>query len=92
MENAVSRCMDKPNFASSRRFGGNLVVFGSRMKVGFLGATPYGQQVGLFAGGGKGVVVKTLPFGTPWHKATIRACSFARAIAGRTESGTPTGR
>jgi hypothetical protein len=54
-----------PNFASSQRFGENLVIFGPRMKVGFLDASPCGQHTGLFAGVGEGVVVKTLPFGTP---------------------------
>ena len=71
---------------------GNLVIFGSRMKVGFLDATPYGRHAGLVGGAAKGVVVKTLPFGTPWRRTTIRGCSFARAIAGRTESDTPIGR
>ena len=54
--------------------------------------TDYAELARLLAFRPQGVVVKTLPFGTLIGKDTIRACSFARAIAEKTANGTPTGR
>ena len=41
-------------------FGGNLVIFDARMKVGFLAASRYGRKTSSFAFAVWGVVVKTL--------------------------------
>ncbi|MFQ5810835.1 MAG: hypothetical protein ACE5JM_14560, partial [Armatimonadota bacterium] len=70
----------------------NLVVFGPGAKVGFLDASGLAAVVGVAAKGRWSVVVKTLAFGGRLVRATMRACSFARVIAGRTASGTPIGR
>jgi len=82
----------EPNFASWRPGSGHLVVFDPGVEVGFFDASRLAVVVGVAGNDCGSVVVKTLTFGGRLVGATMRACSFARVIAGRTASGTPTGR